>query len=257
MVDEHTDYRPARSRDFATAARDVDAADLQPATPPVAGSTLGEPPTYTPPNADYGSHGSATTAAPPVSSRETTTVTDRPVAHRPFSLAAGFFGWAVASFFTLVLATIVLAMLGASAYDASDAGTNDLSQETFNSLTTAGLIGLLVGLFIAYFLGGYAAGRIGLWHGTGHGLAVVGWSVLFSVLAIALGAYLGDAVAGLNLTPAVDWNALTGPTVVGLLITLAVMLAGAILGANLGTRTDTRDDVYEERRVGRYRGRPL
>ncbi|HWH09033.1 MAG TPA: hypothetical protein VNX21_07515 [Candidatus Thermoplasmatota archaeon] len=182
---------------------------------------------------------------------------DRPVGARPFSIAAGFFGWAVASFFTLVLATLVLALLGAAAYDATGGGATGVTADTFNSLTTSGLVGLLVALFLAYLLGGYAAGRIGLWHGVGHGVAVVAWTVLFTILTIALGAWLGDAVAGLNLVPAIDWGDLAGPTLVGILLSLAAMLGGAILGAKLGTRPYGIDDANEGRRARAWRGRPL
>lgn len=191
---------------------------------------------------------------------ETTTVrerVDRPVGDRPFSVAAGFFGWAVASFFTLVLGTIVLALIGTAAYNATDAGTTGVTQNMFNDLTTGGLIGLLVALFVAYVLGGYAAGRIGLWHGVGHGVAVVAWTVLFTILTIALGAWLGDAVAGLNLVPAIDWADLTGPAIAGILVSLLAMLAGAILGAKLGTRPYGIDGVNEGRRSRTWRGRPL
>lgn len=176
---------------------------------------------------------------------------------RPFSIAAGFFGWAVASFFTLVLATIVLAVIGTAAYDASDAGTTGLTQNTFNDLTTGGLLGLAIALFVAYLLGGYAAGRIGLWHGTGHGVAVVAWTILFTLVTIGLAAAYGDNVAGLYLVPRVDWSGLTGPSIVGLVVALLVMLGGAILGANLGTRPYGLDGTYEGRRVRAYRGRPL
>ena len=209
----------------------------------------------------------AAVPTPPVADREyvdrpatTTTVrerVDRPAADRPFSIAAGFFGWAVASFFTLVLGTIVLALIGTAAYNATEAGTTGVTQDAFNDLTTGGLIGLLVALFIAYALGGYAAGRIGLWHGVGHGVAVVAWTVLFTIVTVALAAWLGDAVAGLNLVPAIDWNDLTGPAIAGILVSLLVMLAGAILGAKLGTRPYGIDDAYEGRRTRAWRGRPL
>lgn len=182
---------------------------------------------------------------------------DRPVGDRPFSVAAGFFGWAVASFFTLVLGTLVLALIGSAAYDATDGGATGVTQDAFNDLTTGGIIGLLVALFVAYFLGGYAAGRIGLWHGVGHGVAVVAWTVLFTILTIALGAWLGDAVAGLNLVPAIDWADLTGPALAGILGSLLAMLAGAILGAKLGTRPYGIDGVNEGRGHRAWRGRPL
>lgn len=250
-MDEPSDYRPAAPRDFKHAIRSVDAADLRP-EPAVTTSeyaAVSERPVVAPLLAER------TVDSPLV--RERIVATDAPVARRPFSIAAGFFGWAVASFFTLVLTTIVLALIGASAYDITDAGANALDTGTFNELTTTGLIGLVVALFIAYALGGYAAGRIGLWNGVGHGVAVVAWSVLFSVAAIALAVTLGDSVDALNVVPRVDWDALTTPTLVGLLVALVTMLAGAILGGKLGTRTDTAEDGLERRRVGRSRGRPF
>lgn len=282
MVDEHTDYRPARSRDFTRAIHNVDASDLRSTPPPpvsedaARGYATGYPPS------DVRPDGTALERAPVagvaadrdrryvdrpegtmnVDRPDGTTIEERrtgPVDARPFSIAAGFFGWAVASFFTLVLSTLVLALLGAAAYDATNAGATGVTQETFNSLTTTGLVGLFVALLAAYFLGGYAAGRIGLWHGVGHGVAVVGWTLLFTVLTIALAAWLGDAVAGLNLVPAIDWGDLTGPAIAGILVSLLAMLAGAILGAKLGTRPYGIDGVNEGLAVRGYRrrGRPL
>lgn len=252
-MDEPSDYRPAAPRDFKQAIRGVDAGDLRP-EPAVTTSeyaSVSERPVVAPAVVER----RVDDTAPPT--RERIVTTDAPLARRPFSIAAGFFGWAVASFFTLVLSTIVLAFIGASAYDITDAGANGLDASTFNDLTTTGLIGLVIALFLAYALGGYAAGRIGLWHGVGHGVAVVAWSVLFSVIAVALALTLGDSVDALNLVPRVDWNDLTTPTLVGLLVALVTMLLGAILGAKLGTRTDTAEDALERRRVGRSRGRPF
>lgn len=230
-MDETTDYRPATRRDYRKAAENVDASELTP----------------------YEREQLA-------SRRRTERVEETRVVgtagERPFSVAAGFFGWAVASFFTLVLGTFVLGAIGATAFEVTDEGTT-IDTETFNSLTTTGLLGLAVAILAAYFLGGYAAGRIGLWHGAMHGVAIVVWTVLFSVLAIAAGVWLGDAADALLVIPAIDWSELATPAVLGILLALVVMFAGAILGGVTGARRDTEVGLRERWRTRRVRGRPL
>lgn len=238
--DKETDYRPAQTRDFTRAITNVDATDLRPAD--ATGAPM--PPVVHP-------------APMPTSTRVEERIVDETPPARPFSLAAGFFGWSVAAFFTLLLSTLVLAFVGSAAFDATDAGTTDLTTETWNDLTTVGTMGLLISLFVAYLLGGYAAGRIGLWHGTGHGLAVVAWTVLFALVTVGLTAAYGSTVADLYVTPTIEWSDLTGAAVVGLLVALAAMLAGAVLGANLGTRPNATEGVLDRRGLGRVRGRPL
>ncbi|HWG90451.1 MAG TPA: hypothetical protein VNZ52_06325 [Candidatus Thermoplasmatota archaeon] len=171
--------------------------------------------------------------------------------HR-FSLGATFLGWCVASFLTLVFVGILAAILGGVGSGAAQAG---FTQQEMNTLGIGGLIGLLVCVFLAYLIGGYAAGRIAYFGGAKHGAVVPVWTIIVGILAAVLGGVLGaqfmNAIPFMNL----DWGALAGPAIIGLVLTLLVMFAGAIIGGKLGAKGDRgyRGDVRQPY-VG---GRPL
>jgi hypothetical protein len=190
--------------------------------------------------------------AEPYVTRETTRVVEGD-APRPFSIAAGFLGWAVATFFTIVLTGILLAFLGNAAYNAGvvTGNTFTISQNTLNNLTLTGLVGGLVAIFIAYFVGGYNAGRVDRSHGVAQGVAVVAWTVVFAAIGALFANYaatffdLGAYLAPYN----VDYGALTTQTLVALVIALLVMLGGAALGGLAGERWPRYGMAVEERRT--------
>ena len=188
-------------------------------------------------------------AARPARARTVTGVRDR-----RFSIGATFLGWAVASFFSLVFSALVLLALGAGAAADGTVGSGDVA-----SLGAMGFVGVLIAMFLAYLIGGYAAGRIAHFDGAKHGAIVPVWTILFGLLAIFAGAYLGTQLAG-YFTPAlanVDLAALGTYGILGLLAMLVADFAGAILGGILGARGDQRyeDRALERRRTSR--GRPL
>lgn len=194
-----------------------------------------------------------------VHEREEVRDLDRPIG---FSIAAGFFGWAVASFFTLLFVGLTLAALGAQAYNEASTGDGavDLARPDWTTLSTAGAVAGLVSILVAYFLGGYAAGRIGLRSGALHGVMVVVWTVLATLLAAVLAGAAADAFdLGAYVAPfAIDWSAVTTETAIGLGIVLLTMLVGAILGGMLGDRWWAADEdraAYVDRRY-RSRTRP-
>lgn len=177
-----------------------------------------------------------------------------PVGRRRFSLGATFLGWAVATFFTFIAFTIVAGALGIAGGQEAVAGGLE-SGEIANVATLAG-IGALVATFVAFLIGGYAAGRIALWDGVPHGLGIVAWTVLFALVGFAVGTFYGAdivALTGFEL----DLAGLTGPTIVGLVLTLVAMLAGAALGGRIGERYHERVHGLDPRRSSERRGRSV
>jgi hypothetical protein len=191
---------------------------------------------------------------------ERTTRIDR-VDDRPgFSFGSSFLGWNVAAFWMLVLTGIALAILGTSAYNASNAGTTTPAIPLMQNLAIGGIVAFLVAQFLAYLIGGYAAGRMARGNGVANGLGVAVWGVVIAILLGVLGYAMGTqynlgywaTFYGVNFA---NW---TGQVVLGLALTLIAMFLGAILGGMLGARR--YDRAYEERTEtrGAYRrGRPL
>ncbi|HUR69106.1 MAG TPA: hypothetical protein VM370_07650 [Candidatus Thermoplasmatota archaeon] len=178
-----------------------------------------------------------------------------PDGHRRFSLGATFLGWSVAAFFTVVFLAIAGAVFGTSLVQT---GTESVD---LGALAIGTLIAYLVCTFAAYVIGGYAAGRIALWDGVKHGLGTVAWAVLFAIVAVVAGSYLG-ANAGLNTANVpTDMSALTGYAIMAIALTLLAMLAGAALGGAWGERYHMRAHGMEPRRRRvtrtRTRGRPF
>lgn len=192
--------------------------------------------------------------APPVVTERTTTTMLAPDS-TPFSFAAGFLGWGVASFFTLALLSVVLAFLGNAAYDNAIITEDSvaISQNALNSLGWAGIASALVAVFVGYFLGGYNAGRIDRYHGLSQGGAVVGWTVIFAIIGGVVATAAARAYnVGNYLAPySIDWNALTTRSMIGLALTLAVMLGAALLGGIAAERSLDPDAAIRERRTVR------
>lgn len=179
----------------------------------------------------------------------------------PFSWAAGFLGWGAAMFFTLVLVSVILALLGNAAYLNStvDGNTVSISERTIDTLTWTGIVGALFAVLVGFFAGGYAAGRIDRWHGAGQGIVVVAWAVVFGLVSALIANYAAVTYGfEAYLQPyAIDWNAITTQALVGMVLTLGVMLLGAILGGMAGERWLRRDaSSIEETRRSTWRGRP-
>lgn len=150
---------------------------------------------------------------------------------------ADFLGFAVATFFTVVLFGIVGAIVGTVGYQMGAPVPNvgsHLTSTTAN-LGIAGLVGGLIALFVAYFLGGYAAGRMARFSGPAQGIGVVIWTIVVALILGAIGAVLGNrfnVASQLNLH--INGSALTTAGVISLIVTLIVMIIGAILGGMAG-----------------------
>lgn len=262
------DFRNAlRENDAGVAAREASAQDVPreetirtyetaSAPPPSAPYEPVTPRTTTEAGTVGSTYAPATTAERTTTERRIETVDDR---RGPFSLVAGFLGWAVASFFTFVLLAIILGIIGASAFETGAGGTTaTLNETTLNNLAWPGIIGGLVAVFVAYFVGGYNAGRIDRYNGLLQGVVVVAWTVVFAIVAALLA---NTVVASYDVGAyfsayRIDWGTLTTQGVIGLVLTLLVMLAGAIAGGMVGERWLQRDVAYERRGYSTTRSRP-
>lgn len=162
-----------------------------------------------------------------------------PVAPPAFSVGATFLGWCVASFLTFVFLGLVGLALAPEIAEATDGGAVTLAEAQDLGIVAA--LGALLAVFLGYLVGGYAAGRISIWHGVLHGALVPVWTILFALLAWAIGiataANLGFVVTSIDL------GNITGATILALVVTLAVMFAGAALGGAWGERVD--EDAIE------------
>ena len=146
-----------------------------------------------------------------------------------------FIGWVVATFFTLVFAAIVAAIVGSVGYQmgAPVSGTDPTSQK----LGIGGLIGGLLAVFLGYLIGGYTAGRMARFDGVKNGIGVVIRTIIMAAVLGIAGAVLGeqfDLTRRLRLD--IDRQSLTAAGVASLVVTLVVMLVGAVLGGKMGTR---------------------
>jgi hypothetical protein len=158
-----------------------------------------------------------------------------------FSIGSDFIGWVVATFFTIVFAGIVAAIIGSAGYQlgGSLSGTSGASQ----TLGLAGLLGGLVAVFLGYLIGGYTAGRMARFDGVKNGIGVVLWTIVIGiVLGIAGGVFGGQFGLADRFRLDADPRTLTIAGIVSLAVSLVVMLLGAILGAVLGTRYHRKID---------------
>lgn len=150
---------------------------------------------------------------------------------------ADFLGFAVATFFAVVLFGIVGAIVGTVGYQmhATVPKVGGAVSGTTQQLGISGLIGGLVALFIAYLIGGYAAGRMARFSGPLNGLGVVIWSVAIAVVLAIIGAVLGNRFTVQNqLNMHVDTTTLGVAGIVSLVVTLLVMIVAATIGGRLG-----------------------
>lgn len=178
----------------------------------------------------------------------------------PFSLAAGFLGWGVATFFSLVLLGIVLGFVGAAAYNNAVVTEPSvvISQATLDNLASAGIVAGLVAIFAGYAIGGYNAGRIDRTHGLGQGIAIVGWTLAFAFVSWAVAAASAVSLTVINeFSPfGINWTGLTTRSILVLVLTFFVMLGGALLGGYTAERAMRRRTEFVEERVVVGRGRP-
>jgi amino acid transporter len=112
---------------------------------------------------------------------------------------AAFFGWLVAVAMTILLVSIVGAVL--TAVGSSQEITQSDAERQAGTIGIAAGIVLLAVLAIAYYTGGYVAGRMSRFDGGRQGLATWVIGLLVTLLAVGLGALFGNEY---NLLDRVD-----------------------------------------------------
>jgi hypothetical protein len=162
---------------------------------------------------------------------------------------AGFFGWLVAIALTILLTSVVGAVLAAVGSEANIT-QSDAERQAGTIGIAAGVV-LLVVLGIAYFTGGYVAGRMSRFDGGKQGLAVWLIGFLVTLLAVGLGALFG---AEYNIFDRVDLPRIplsseelsTGGAITALAV-LVLSLLAAMLGGKVGHRYHDKVDRVAHR----------
>jgi amino acid transporter len=151
---------------------------------------------------------------------------------------AAFFGWLVAIALTILLTSIVGAIITAVGSEMNITQT-DAERQAGTIGIAAGIV-LLVVLLISYYTGGYVAGRMSRFDGGKQGLAVWIIGLVVTLLAIGLGALFGSEY---NILDRVDLPRIpvsTDELSWGGAITAAAVLIGSLLAAMLGGKVGHR-----------------
>jgi amino acid transporter len=160
------------------------------------------------------------------------------------NIGAAFFGWLVAIAITILLISIVGAVL-AGIGSTSNITQSDAQRSAGTIGLSAGIV-LLVVLTLAYFTGGYVAGRMSRFDGARQGIGVWVIGLLVTLIALALGAIFG---AQYNILDRVDLPRIPVSTdqlgwggVITAVLVLVLTLLGAALGGVVGHRYHNRVD---------------
>jgi amino acid transporter len=151
---------------------------------------------------------------------------------------AAFFGWLVAVAMTILLVSVVGAVL--AAVGSSQQVTQSEAERQAGTIGVAAGVVLLVVLAIAYYTGGYVAGRMSRFDGGRQGLATWVLGLLATLLAVGLGALFGNEY---NLLDRVDLPRIplsTEQLSTGGLVTAAAVLVVSLLAAMLGGKVGHR-----------------
>ena len=114
-------------------------------------------------------------------------------AHEQFGGAnwgAAFFGWLVAVGITVLLSSVIAAV--ATAVESTTSLTMDDAQREAGAIGLGTAIAVLCVMLIAYYTGGYVAGRMSRFDGGRQGVAVWAIGLVVTLIAVAVGAVLGD-----------------------------------------------------------------
>jgi hypothetical protein len=157
---------------------------------------------------------------------------------------SGFYGWLVAIGITILLTSIVGAVVAAVGSNADISQTDAERQAGTIGITAAAV--MLAVLAIAYFIGGYVAGRMSRFDGGKQGLAVWVIGLLVTLLAIAAGAIFGNEY---NILDRVDLPRLplstdqlsTGGIITAVAVVVLTLLA-AMAGGKVGHRYHDKVD---------------
>jgi hypothetical protein len=161
-----------------------------------------------------------------------------------YNVGADFFGWLVAIAMSVLLASIVGAVVTAVSANLQVDRTEAERQAGTIGVATA--IALLVILMIGYYAGGYVAGRMSRFDGGRQGMGVWLIGLLVTVVAVGLGAVFG---AQYNILDRVDLpsvpiprDTLTGGGIVSAVAILIGTLLAAIAGGKAGRRYHRKVD---------------
>lgn len=155
-----------------------------------------------------------------------------------------FFGWLVAIALSILLTSIVGAVVAALGSNASVSQSE--AQRQAGTIGIAAAVTLLVVLAIGYWAGGYVAGRMSRFDGGRQGVGVWVIGLVVTVVAIALGAIFGNQYNLLDrvslpriplATDQIGWGA-----VITAVAVLVVTLLAAVLGGKIGHRYHDRVD---------------
>ena len=165
------------------------------------------------------------------------------------NLGAGFFGWLVAIAMTILLISIVGAIL--TAIGSSTSITQSQAKSQAGTIGIATAVVLLVILALAYYFGGYVAGRMSRFDGARQGALVWIIGLVVTIIAAVLGAIFGSQYnlldrVNLPRLPISADQAGTGGIIAAVAI-LVVTLLAAILGGKIGNHYHTRVDKAARR----------
>lgn len=170
------------------------------------------------------------------------------------NLGAAIFGWLVAVAVTVILTSVVGAVVAALGSEAQISQSDAEREAGTVGLVTA--IVLLAVLVVAYYTGGYVAGRMSRFDGAKQGVAVWGIGLLVTLVAVGLGAAFG---AQYNILDRVSLPRIPVPTeslTAAGLVTAGALALGTLLAATLGGTIGNRYHHRVDRAARRRRVRP-
>jgi len=155
-----------------------------------------------------------------------------------YNTGADFFGWLVAIALSVLLASVVGAVVTAVSINLQVDQTEAERRAGTVGLATA--IALLVILMIGYYAGGYVAGRMSRYDGGRQGFGVWIIGLLVTIAAVVVGAVFGSQY---NILDRVDLPSIPIPRdtlTSGGIVAAAAILVGTLLAALLGGKVGQR-----------------
>ncbi len=161
-----------------------------------------------------------------------------------YNAGAGFFGWLVAIALSVLLASIVGAVVTAISANLQVDQTE--AERRAGSIGLGTAIALLVILMVGYYAGGYVAGRMSRFDGGRQGVGVWLIGLVVTLVAVGLGVLFG---AQYNILDRVDLpsipiprDTLTGGGIVSAIAILIGTLLAAVAGGKVGQRYHRKVD---------------
>jgi hypothetical protein len=162
-----------------------------------------------------------------------------------YNAGADFFGWLVAIALSVLLVSIVGAVVTAVSANLQVDQTEAERRAGTIGLATA--IALLVILMVGYYAGGYVAGRMSRYDGGRQGAGVWLIGLFVTIVAVGLGAVFGSQY---NIVDRVDLpsvpiprDTLTGGGIISAVAILVGTLLAAIAGGKVGQRYHRKVDA--------------